>query len=157
MERIFMQTEFVQYVGYFLALSLTVYFVCCFIYGIHNKNVKPIKFSDKFELGYVEDNQTHIPIDVTVADVSEKELINKLENQLKSMQSKISKMEKQKTKKPKQKLEDSQLFNDCVTALMSLGYKQKTLAKKEVADFLSKNEISSAEQFIAEFFKKAKK
>ena len=158
--------ELTQVVGFVLAFSFAVYLVGCFFYGYTNQDIEPIKFTDKFTLGYVEDDQglvyledsqPHIPVKVSVADTSKKELISKLEDQLKSMQYKISKMEKQTAKKPKPKLEDSQLFNDCVTTLMNLGYKGKRVAKKDVADFLANNDISSAEQFIAEFFKKVKK
>ena len=147
--------ELTQVVGFVLAFSFAVYLVGCFFHGYTNQNIEPIKFTYKFELGYIEDNESHIPIDVMVTKTPDDGQVATLEKQLKTMQSKLSKMEKKASSKPK--IEEDQLFNDCVTTLMNLGYKGKRVAKKDVADFLANNEISSAEQFVAEFFRKVKK
>jgi Holliday junction resolvasome RuvABC DNA-binding subunit len=76
-----------------------------------------------------------------------------MEKQLKTLQSKLSNIEKKEAKKPK----DNQLFNDCVATLMTLGYKSKRVAKNDVSDFLENNDIISVDQFVNEFFIKAKK
>lgn len=149
--------ELTQVVGFVLAFSLVGYLVGCFLYGYTNQNIKPIKFTDKFELGYIEDNENLVPIDVMVTDPSDKELVVSLEKQLKTMQAKLSKMEKKASPKPKPKPEEDQLFNDCVATLITLGYKSKRVAKNDVSDFLTNNDITSVDQFVAEFFKKAKK
>ena len=76
-----------------------------------------------------------------------------MEKQLKTLQSKLSNIEKKEAKKPK----DNQLFNDCVATLMTLGYKSKRVAKNDASDFLENNDIISVDQFVNEFFIKAKK
>ena len=40
---------------------------------------------------------------------------------------------------------------------MTLGYKSKRVAKNDVTDFLENHDISSVDQFVTEFFKKARK
>lgn len=47
---------------------------------------------------------------------------------------------------------DQNIYEDCVQALIKLGCKKST-AKKEVSNYLIKNNISSVEEFINNFFK----
>ena len=140
-------------VGTVIALAIAIYRLYCFLHGFYNPDVKPIKFNDKFELGYIEDNNSQIPLDIIVTETSDKGQVATLEKQLQSMQSKLSKMEKKVAQKPK----ENQLFNDCVATLMTLGYKSKRVAKNDVTDFLENHDISSVDQFVTEFFKKARK
>ena len=148
-----MQTEFVQTMAYLIAGFIIIYVIASFINGYYNKKIKPFKFTDRFELGYIEDNQPSVPVDVVITDNSEEKLISEMEKQIKTLQSKLSKIEKKEAKKPK----EDQLFNDCVATLMTLGYKSKRVAKNDVSDFLVNNDISSVDQFVNEFFKNARK
>ena len=148
-----MQTELVQLLAYFLAVFFAAFTCFSFWRGYFDKKVPPLNFSDKFKLGYIEDDQSSIPVDVVIADDHDKKLVSEMEKQIKTLQSKLSKIEKREAKKPK----DKRLENECIASLMSLGYERKTLAREDVVEFLSKNEISSAEQFVSEFFKKVKK
>ena len=165
--------------------SIIIYVFSCFLYGVISDNVKPLKFSDKFDLGYIEDceEKPTVPVKTiaTVKKVKEKTpvpqkpkttreqiVISKMEKQLNALQSKLTKLEQEKKttvsdttvkksapkKSAPKKAEpkDTRLFDECGSALMTLGYKRKTTAKKDVEEFLSKNNISSAEQFLEEFF-----
>ena len=179
--------ELAHIISVIATFSIVIYVCSCFLYGTISDNVKPFKFSDKFDLGYIEDVQeTSTVPTTTVVTVSktpkrkpapkkpktnrEQLVISQMEKQLSALQSKLTKLEQEnkrrvsesKTKKPsKKKLpkaepKDTQLVDECVSILMGLGYKRRTTAKKDVNDFLSKNNISSAEQFLEEFFKRKK-
>ena len=76
--------------GTVIALSIAIYMLYCFFHGFYNPDVKPIKFNDKFELGYIEDNNSQIPLDIIVTETSDKGQVATLEKQLQSMQSKLS-------------------------------------------------------------------
>ena len=169
--------------------SIIIYVFSCLLYGMISDNVKPFKFSDKFDLGYIEDRE-ETPVTpsntvVTVSKVAKKKsipqkpkttrehlVISKMEKQLNALQSKLTKLEKEKKnivsntkikKSAPKKVEpkkaepkDTRLFDECVSVLMTLGYKRRTIAKRDVEEFLSNNNISSTEQFLEEFFKRKK-
>ena len=147
--------EFVQTVSCFLALFFAGVFAFCFLGGYKNKNVEPIRFSDKFKIGYIEDAEpTNSPIAVQ-ASISKEEdkIIKEMQKQIKSLESKLSKAEKSKPKK--KKVNDTLLMEECISALIALGYK-RSVAKAHVVNALSIKTPESAEQFLEEFFKRSK-
>ena len=85
--------------------SIIIYVFSCFLYGVISDNVKPLKFSDKFDLGYIEDREEKPTAPakkiVTVNKVVKKKpapqkpttpreqiVISKMEKQLDALQSK---------------------------------------------------------------------
>ena len=62
--------------------------------------------------------------------------------------------QKQRQSKQEQK-KVNPIYNDCIDALVALGYK-KNDAKQSVGHFFRSNKIDSVEQFIVDFFKKDK-
>ena len=169
--------EFINYATIIATTFFAVFVATCFILGCYSNKVKPskFKFTDKFDLGYVEDSP-QTPVNVSISEVADEGMI-KMEQQIRTLQTQISKIEKRATKKKKKadpmepltsaknsddkkkkktNEKNKKLENECITALMSLGYKRKTVAREDVVEFLSEHDISSAEQFIAEFFKKVR-
>ena len=172
--------ELTNLIAVIATFSIIIYVFSCLLYGMISDNVKPLKFSDKFDLGYIEDREekptapakTIVTVSKTVKKkpvpqkpktTREQLVISKMEKKLNALQSKLTKFEKEKknivsntkikkSAPKKAELKDPRLFDECVSVLMTLGYKRRTIAKRDVEEFLSNNNISSAEQFLEEFF-----
>ena len=166
--------EFINYATIIATTFFAVFVATCFMFGCFSNKVKPpeFKLTDKFDLGYIEE-KPQVPVNVSISEVADEGMV-KMEQQIRTLQTQISKIEKRATKKvdpmealtsakntddkkkEKTNKKNKKLENECITALMSLGYKRKTVAREDVVEFLSEHDISSAEQFIAEFFKKVR-
>ena len=109
-----------------IAASFMMYMVYCFLRGYNNPQEYAFKKDpDFFELGYIERED---PVVVYVEEPKPK---------------KKPKKKKPKVEKPKK----HPLFDDCCSALKSLGYKA-TQAKKIAKQVFDGNDITSIEQFI---------
>ena len=112
-----------------IATAFMVYMVYCFLRGYNNPQEHAFKKDpDFFELGYIERED---PAVVYVEEPKPKK-----------------KPKKPKKKKPKvEKPKKHPLFDDCCSALKSLGYKA-TQAKQVAKQVFDGNDITSIEQFI---------
>ena len=112
-----------------IAVVFMVYMVHCLFRGYNNPQEYAFKKDpDFFELGYIERED---PVVVYVEEPKPKK-----------------KPKKPKKKKPKvEKPKKHPLFDDCYSALKSLGYKA-TQAKQIAKQVFDGNDITSIEQFI---------
>lgn len=110
---------------------LISYFVICFYRGFNGSAKNTITLSDRFDIGYVD----HKPVTIVVKE----EKIPKLLRTPKPIS--------QPAPKNSAKIE---LFNKCVNSLIEIGFDKKH-ATKLVKDFLSKNKISTWEEFCVKF------
>ena len=129
----------------FTVVSLIM--ACSFLLGFFSDNVEPIKFTDKFDLGYIEDkpvNQSYVQATVVeeydeLKDLKRQVEIARLKKQLKELQKPVF---------------DNDLFKDCVDALTGLGTAPRK-AKAEAQILFEKNpNIKTVQEFITEYGKR---
>ena len=113
----------------FIVAAFFIYMMYCFVRGYNNPQEYAFKKNlDFFELGYIERED---PVVVYVEEPKPKK-----------------KPKKPKKKKPKvEKPKKHPLFDDCCSALGSLGYKAAQ-AKQIAKQVFDGNDIISIEQFI---------
>ncbi len=152
------------FLGSFVAYLLGVIVIVSFIYGMLNKNVKPLTFSDEIEIGIIKDKPAPIqktrsvprpqPIATQVVNVEEDELkvlkrkveIAKLKKQLHDLNNPKPPKESKPSKPP--------IFNDCVSALTTLGSPVRK-AKAEAQNIFDRNpNIKTVQEFITEYGKR---
>ena len=162
---------------FLICSGIILYFFISMVCGVTGiVKYKPIKISDDFEIGYIKPVNTnsvnysvtfdfdHKPVTTKtpkkLKHVSKKTKQNDnttlLLKQIEDLQKQVDKLSAKQSKPPKsskQKVEHTPLQQDCVDALVTLGYKPN-VAKESAISFLSKNNIDSVEQFIVEYFKK---
>ena len=113
------------------------------LYGMFG-NVKPVKFSDSLDLGYIRDDKPSQTLEVVAEEDELKELkrqveIAKLRKQLKELQDPTS---------------DNNLMKDCVDAITALGTPARK-AKTEAQTIFQKNpNIKTVQEFITEYGKR---
>ena len=143
-------------VAYFIAMFIVFVVACSFSIGWTKADgIKP--FTDKFELGYIEDS----PIEQNVLEpvVEEYDELKDLERKVK-----IAKLKKQlydinnpkPSVKPDKKSKPSKpaIFDDCVSALAGLGTPARK-AKAEAQVIFEKNpNIKTVQEFITEYGKR---
>ena len=143
-------------VAYFIAMFIVFVVACSFSIGWAKADgIKP--FTDKFELGYIEDS----PIEQNVLEpvVEEYDELKDLERKVK-----IAKLKKQlydinnpkPSVKPDKKSKPSKpaIFDDCVSALAGLGTPARK-AKAEAQVIFEKNpNIKTVQEFITEYGKR---
>jgi hypothetical protein len=114
-----------------IVYGILIYWLYCFCRGYNDPEKYAFKKDpDFFELGYIERED---PVVVYMEEPRAK---------------KKSKTKKPKVKKPKvEKPKKHPLFDDCCSALKSLGYKA-TQAKQVAKQVFDGNDITSIEQFI---------
>ena len=114
-----------------IVYGILLYWLYCFCRGYNDPEKYAFKKDpDFFELGYIERED---PVVVYMEEPRAK---------------KKSKTKKPKVKKPKvEKPKKHPLFDDCCSALKSLGYKA-TQAKQIAKQVFDDNDITSIEQFI---------
>ena len=114
-----------------IVYGILIYWCYCFYRGYNDPEKYAFKKDpDFFELGYIERED---PVVVYMEEPRAK---------------KKSKTKKPKVKKPKvEKPKKHPLFDDCCSALKSLGYKA-TQAKQVAKQVFDDNDIISIEQFI---------
>jgi len=101
------------------------------LYGIVNTNVEPIRFSDKFDIGYIRDVADPEDEIVTAAVVTEA----------------VVKPE------PVKMQEVNAILQDCVDFLVVMGV-PKRKAKAQASQLIEDNNITTVEDFIKEYTKK---
>lgn len=107
------------------------YFYYCFFRGATDETIKPLRIPDRYDIGYVDDQ----PATTVVVE----------QKPTKVVQPKPAKSTP---------VVDEELLDECIEALQAVGVK-KADAKKAATKFLSKrDDVTTAEQFIMEFFKK---
>lgn len=143
-------------VAYFIAMFIVFVFALSFSIGWAKADgTQP--FSDKFELGYIEEDVLTPPVQVQVADEYDelKDLkrqveIAKLKQQLHDLNNPkpaIKPTQKPKPTKPA-------IFDDCVDALVALGTPARK-AKAEAQIIFDKNpNIKTVQDFITEYGKR---
>ena len=144
-------------VAYFIAMFIVFVFAVSFSIGWAKADgVKPI--SDKFELGYIdEDAPSVMPVQTQVVeeydelkDLKRQVEIAKLKQQLHDLNNPkppIKPTQKPKPTKPA-------IFDDCVDALVALGTPARK-AKAEVQNIFDRNpNIKTVQDFITEYGKR---
>ena len=134
-----------------LTFFLAIFWSSCFIHGLVNEKIEPLKFSDKFDIGYIEGDDQVVVIDQPKKKKKKKKKHSKTKSRSKA-QSKPAHKPKP-APKPK-RVADESLVRDCVSALSSLGT-SKAESKRAAKEFLLSNpDITTVEQFIEGIFKK---
>ena len=144
-------------VAYFIAMFIVFVFAVSFSIGWAKADgVKPI--SDKFELGYIEEDAPSVmPVQTQVVeeydelkDLKRQVEIAKLKQQLHDLNNPkppIKPTQKPKPTKPA-------IFDDCVDALVALGTPARK-AKAEVQNIFDRNpNIKTVQDFITEYGKR---
>lgn len=147
-------------IAHYIAMFIVFVMATSFSIGCYKKEgIKPL--SDKFELGYIEDIQPQ-----WTASAEIKEPYNELEELKREVE--IAKLKKQlqelnnpkpiKTKpkvvKSEVKKTQPDIFDDCISALVSLGTPARK-AKADVQNVFDQNpNIKTVQQFITEYGKR---
>ena len=150
--------ELTNYLTMIATVGLATFWAVCFMYGVVSDKVKPFEFSDKFELGYIDDDKV---VDDKVVVVSESHQYRYAPPRAKT---KLKKKKRNKVRsrpspkpapKPAPKPEvDEQLMRDCSDALVGLG-EGKREAKRVSAEVLKNHpEIKTVQEFIRRVLKR---
>jgi len=144
------EPELVNFLTMILTVFLAIFWASCFIHGLVNEKIEPLKFSDKFDIGYIEGNDQ-----VVVIDKPKKKKKKKKNKKLKTRVKRRPTPTPKPKLKPEPKIEpNEELMKDCVSVLVNLGTK-KTESKKVVSEFFRDHpEATTVEQFIEVIFKK---
>ena len=155
----------VDYLSIVIALAIGAFIAVCVLWGaINPESVEPFKIPDKFELGYIEDNN---PLAETyqlaeeyeydeLKDLERQVKIKKLKQQLKEMDEPKAqtKPKKTKPKKTKPTQQVNPIIKDCIDAMIAMGEK-KSVARSTVNKYFVNNpNTKSVEDFISGVFKK---
>ena len=139
--------ELTHFLTIIVTTFISVFWAVCYMYGVCSENVKPLTFSDKFDIGYIDNNEP---------DDNERVVVV---NQPNPPKTKIKSKKKKKNKKPKSKPiiksePNEQLMRDCTSALVGLGIK-KMEAKRATTTFFDKNpKVTTVEEFVQGVFSK---
>ena len=148
----------VDYLSVVIALAIGAFIAVCVLWGaINPDSVKPLKIPDKFEIGYIEDNN---PLAETSQLVQEYDELKDLERQvkIKKLKKQLKEMDEPKTKTRPKKVETKQqvnpLITECVQALVGMGEKQSVARSTVNKYFVNNPNTKSVEDFISGVFKK---
>ncbi len=137
------QYELSEAVGGIIGSCVFGYIAINFFVGMFSPEAKPI--SDRFELGYIDDNDSESKVEVAI---EEKDELQELRRQVE-----IAKLKKQLSELEEPSF-DKVLFKDCVDALTGLGTPARK-AKAEAQTILDKNpNIKTVQEFITEYGKR---
>ena len=86
--------EFINYMTVIATTFFAVFVATCFVFGCFSNKVKPpeFKLTDKFDLGYIEE-KPQVPVNVSISEVADEGMV-KMEQQIRTLQTQISKIEK---------------------------------------------------------------
>lgn len=160
-----------------LALIFSSIIIACVVFSFISGLTGLIKFkplTDKVNIGYIERDVQIVEVKQPPVVVYKKSppkiktvykedtrKVKSLEKQVSTLQQRINKLQTKPVKtpaQPKQQRVETKthpLFNDCIDALVALGYKRQ-IAKQDATAFFAVNNIDSIEEFIVSFFKKDK-
>lgn len=137
------QYELSEVVGGIIGSCVFGYIAINFFVGLFSPEAKPL--SDRFELGYINDNDSNDKVEVAI---EEKDELQELRRQVE-----IAKLKKQLSELEEPSF-DKALFNDCVDALTGLGTPARK-AKAEAQTIFEKNpNIKTVQEFITEYGKR---
>ena len=137
------QYELNEVVGGIVGSCVFGYIAINFFVGLFSPEAKPL--SDRFELGYIDDNDSNGKVEVAI---EEKDELQELRRQVE-----IAKLKKQLSELEEPSF-DKVLFKDCVDALTGLGTPARK-AKAEAQTILEKNpNIKTVQEFITEYGKR---
>lgn len=145
-------------VGNIVATIFVLTVVCFTVKAVAENSI--VKFNDKFVIGYVDDYAySEAPVKIKIAQTQN----NHSKNTSKHVNvSKPSKPKKAKpvvnkptvapttsttTTPPPKPERDEQLYNDCISSLVALGYK-KTEAKNKTKQAFDNHTVNSIQDFI---------
>lgn len=138
-----MDNDTTAFFGQIIALFFLAYIAYQFIDGLVRPKERAFKTNiDNFDLGYINKRMNQgVPTALLPAPVKEPEVV-------------VTVKEKKVTPKaiPVKPQPVSPLFNDCVLALRSLGYKAKE-AKEITTRYAANHEITTVEDFLVDAFK----
>ena len=148
----------VDYLSVVIALAIGAFIAVCVLWGaINPDSVKQLKIPDKFEIGYIEDNN---PLAETSQLVQEYDELKDLERQvkIKKLKKQLKEMDEPKTKTRPKKAETKQqvnpLITECVQTLVGMGEKQSVARSTVNKYFVNNPNTKSVEDFISGVFKK---
>ncbi len=137
------QYESSEVVGGIVGSCVFGYIAINFFVGLFSPEAKPL--SDRFELGYIDDNDSNGKVEVAI---EEKDELQELRRQVE-----IAKLKKQLSELEEPSF-DKVLFKDCVDALTGLGTPARK-AKAEAQTIFEKNpNIKTVQEFITEYGKR---
>lgn len=137
------QYELSEAVGGIIGSCVFGYIAINFFVGLFSSDAKPL--SDRFELGYIDDNDSSDKVEVAI---EEKDELQELRRQVE-----IAKLKKQLAELEEPSFDEA-LFNDCVDALTGLGTPARK-AKAEAQNIFEKNpNIKTVQEFITEYGKR---
>ena len=143
--------ELTHFLTIIVTTFISVFWAVCYMYGVCSKNVKPLTFSDKFDIGYIDDNKPDNSELIAVVNP------NPPKTKIKSKAKKKKKKNKNKNPKSKPIIKsepNEQLMRDCTSALVGLGIK-KMEAKRATTTFFDKNPtVTTVEEFVQGVFNK---
>ena len=152
----FENSELVFAIADVVAFFLAVFFAACFLGGwmLGPENIKPLKFDDKFDIGYIRDDK---PSTLETSDNTKyyasisAEIKPKKKTKPKTKPKAIA--ETKPKPKPKPQLVNP-IVDDCISTLESLGEKRSS-ARRIVNQYLQKHpKTQTVEEFISGVFKK---
>ncbi len=150
----------VDYLSIVIALAIGAFIAVCVLWGaINPESVEPFKIPDKFELGYIEDNN---PVAQTcqlaeeyeydeLKDLERQVKIKKLKQQLKEMDEPKAQTKPKKTK-PTQQV--NPIITDCIDAMIAMGEKKSVARAKVNKYFIDNPDTNSVEDFLSGVFKR---
>jgi outer membrane biosynthesis protein TonB len=137
--------ELTHFLTIIVTTFISVFWAVCYMYGVCSENVKPLTFSDKFDLGYIDDNEP---------DTNELVVVNQPKPKTKPKKKKKKKNKQPKSKPIIKSEPNEQLMRDCTSALVGLGIK-KMEAKRATTTFLDKNPtVTTVEEFVQGVFRR---
>jgi hypothetical protein len=141
-----------------IAASMVIIFTCSVLYGLFSNNVKPLKVSNKFDLGYIVEDEITQQYEVVVEEQDELKVLKreveiaKLRKQLVELKARQVHAPNSKNK-PKDQVDVNPIIKDCIDALVSMGEK-KSVARATVNKYFASNpNTKTVEEFITGVFK----
>lgn len=124
----------------FIAMSVVIFIISSLFYGIFNENVKPIRFKDKLDIGYI--SEPVRPIEPITIIIKEKKNVDK--QKPKTTIASSTRSHSVDIPNPP----DSKLLIDCIDFLALMGIpKRKAKAEAEII-FERNSNIKTAQDFI---------
>jgi len=144
-------------VAHYIAMFIVFVMATSFSIGCYKKEgIKPL--SDKFELGYIEDSPIqYVTVQEPYDELKELERavkLAKLKKQLQELNNPKPIKTKRKVVKNEVKKTQPDIFDDCISAIVSLGTPVRK-AKVDVQNLFDQNpNIKTVQQFITEYGKR---
>ena len=159
--------ENTMFIAKIIGTCIAACIVCFFLIGLFfgdKLGIEPLKFSDKFNIGYIEDlhqdekknnnadnenlKRLNEENKLRTQALKHKLMCLKLEEQLKRVEKSIKDLKSQPVE------QDKKLLQECISALVAVGEKRSS-AKNIAENYLNKNpNTATVEQFISGVFER---